>query len=99
MVSLFKYHHDHDLTCTTPFWHLLQCCTVCDDDHCLLTQAKGNKGSGGSIASKAKKGGNPLSGVSNPLSGGGSPKQAGKSIANKASKTASKAGAKASHPT
>ena len=64
-----------------------------------VIQAKGNKGSGGSIASKAKKGGNPLSGVSNPLSGGGSPKQAGKSIANKASKTASKAGAKASHPT
>lgn len=61
-------------------------------------QAKGNKGSGGSIASKAKKGGNPLAGVSNPLSGGGNPakkaSKSGNALASKASKTASKAGAK-----
>ncbi len=57
-------------------------------------QAKKGRSAAGSVASKAKKGGNPLSGVSNPLSGGGDAKKAGKSIASKASKTASKAGAK-----
>ena len=57
-------------------------------------QAKKGRSEAGSVASKAKKGGNPLSGVSNPLSGGGDAKKAGKSVASKASKTASKAGAK-----
>ena len=62
--------------------------------HSGITQAKKGRSAAGSVASKAKKGGNPLSGVSNPLSGGADPKKAGKSIASKASKTASKAGAK-----
>ncbi|DBB11605.1 TPA: hypothetical protein ACH3X3_006995 [Trebouxia sp. C0006] len=60
----------------------------------IIANAKKGRSAAGSVASKAKKGGNPLSGVSNPLSGGGDAKKAGKSIASKASKTASKAGAK-----
>ncbi len=69
-------------------------CSISNAIICGIMQAKKGRSAAGSVASKAKKGGNPLSGVSNPLSGGGDAKKAGKSIASKASKTASKAGAK-----
>ena len=69
-------------------------CSISSEMCSGITQAKKGRSAAGSVASKAKKGGNPLSGVSNPLSGDGDAKKAGKSIASKASKTASKAGAK-----
>ncbi|KAL3160607.1 hypothetical protein ABBQ32_010538 [Trebouxia sp. C0010 RCD-2024] len=59
-------------------------------------KAKGNKG--GSVAKKASKGGNPLSGIGTNLpQAGGAPKKASKAASNlgsKASKTANKAAAK-----
>ena len=68
----------------------------------VTLQARGNKGSGGSAAKKASKGGNP---VGNPLSGVGTglpqvgvaPKKAAKAASNagkKANKTANKAASK-----
>ena len=63
-------------------------------------QAKGNKG--GSVAKKAGKGGNPLSGLGTNLpQAGGAPKKASKAadkLGDKASKTANKAAAKVCKP-
>lgn len=75
------------------------CCTLVSVVFCDV-QAKGNKG--GSVAKKASKGGNPLSGIGTNLpQAGGAPKKASKAASNlgsKASKTANKAAAKVRRP-